>query len=185
MAKWSPVMLRLSFRYRFEAAHRFVGTASPTCSTPHGHTWYAILNLDFRGERLNSDSMAVEFSRIKGAWRDWISETCDHSYFHHWQDPVAETTRQCQKEARLLPFPGDPTTELIALLFFAKMEKIIGQSPLADLIEIKSIKIEETPTNHIECDRAFYSSAIANYSQWSGWWTQQEISSRELTHGTA
>ncbi len=160
----------IEFKYRFEAAHRFLKSDSIPCMTPHGHTWYATLGLQFTGSSLDSSQMTVEFTQTKKNWKSLIEKTFDHSYMHNINDPVVEVLNQSKTEMRLVPFPGDPTTEMISLFMFNKMEKIIRSSEIADRVSVEFIKLEETPTNSITCDRRFYVDEIKNFAPYSGWW---------------
>ena len=123
--------MELRFKYRFEAAHRFTQSASPACMTPHGHTWYATLHLKSTAP-LNSEDMSVEFTQLKSSWKEFITEVFDHSYMCNYQDPLIEPLLVVNKNARLLLFPGDPTTELISLLMFSKANQFIAQTPWKD-----------------------------------------------------
>ena len=174
-------MLKTSFRYRFEAAHRFLGSASKACTTPHGHTWYATLSLKFTGSSLNSNAMTADFALLKKPWRELLQNTFDHSYLHHWQDPLVEALKSCQPDARLVPFPEDPTTEMVAIFLFHKMDQIFRASPMKDLVSVESIKVEETETNHVECQRDFYLQEIERYKNFTGWWNSENTDDRSFS----
>ncbi len=167
--------MKLQFRYRFEAAHRFLSSSSLPCKTPHGHSWYATMTVAFKSKVLNDNQMSVEFSAIKTHWKNLIDQTFDHSYMHHHKDPVAELLIKETPSPRLVSFPGDPTTELISLLMFHKMKLIIDQAEFSDLVEIHQIAIEETPTNTVVCDKDFYTTSFAAFSHIDGWWSTSEI----------
>jgi len=171
--------VELKFRYRFEAAHRFTSTASPSCMTPHGHTWYATLHLQSL-KALNQDGMVVEFARAKSFWKTLITDTFDHSYMCHHQDRVTETLIAVHPEARVLRFPGDPTTETIALLLFAKAETSIAHEKLAELVRVRGVTIEETPTNSLYCPREYFQENIGRYQNASGWWTSADPRDRSF-----
>lgn len=175
--------MELKFRYRFEAAHRFTTSASASCMTPHGHTWHATLHLQSRGP-LNQDGMAVEFSQAKAFWKTVIGEVFDHSFMCHHQDPLLETLISIHAGARVLRFPTDPTTEMIALLLFNKAEQMIQATPLKGHLEVSAITIEETPTNSIVCSRQSYSESIRSYQNFSGWWTSTDPLDRSFKHDT-
>jgi 6-pyruvoyltetrahydropterin/6-carboxytetrahydropterin synthase len=160
----------LEFTYRFEAAHRFLKSNSIPCMTPHGHTWYATMTVQFQGQALNQSQMSVEFSQVKKQWKQLIQETFDHSYMHNINDPVVEVLNTSDFSPRLLPFPGDPTTEIISLFMFNKMEKLIQASEFAEQVTLQSVKLQETPTNTVVCDRSFYHSEISGFTRTSGWW---------------
>lgn len=175
--------MNLEFRYRFEAAHRFLKSESIPCMTPHGHTWYATMGVSFKGSTLNSSQMTVEFSEVKKEWKNLIQETFDHSYMHNINDPVVEILKQGNNKPRLMPFPGDPTTEMISLFMFNKMETIIQSSSFKDKVEVEFIKLEETPTNSIVCKRDFYTSEINQFKDQKGWWTSSDPLDRSF-HGS-
>lgn len=170
----------IEFTYRFEAAHRFLKSSSEQCMTPHGHTWYATLGLKFVGSALSDSQMTVEFGAAKKQWRSLIQETFDHSYMHNINDPVAETLLQTATNVRLIPFPGDPTTELISLFLFNKMETLFKSSSFGQDVEVDFIKVQETPTNSIICNRSFYLKEIQNFQQQSGWWTSSDTKDRSF-----
>lgn len=172
--------MRIEFRYRFEAAHRFLNSDSKTCMTPHGHTWFATLFLDFIGTALNSSQMTVEFSELKKPWRQLIQETFDHSYMHNIKDSVAEMLRSESSEYRFIPFPGDPTTELIALFMFQKMQTVLSTTQLKGLVQINAIALEETPTNKVICDRSFFLDQISRYQDAKSWWNSSNIADRSF-----
>ncbi|MBY0386235.1 6-carboxytetrahydropterin synthase [bacterium] len=169
----------MKFRYRFEAAHRFVSSSSPACMTPHGHTWYATLHLQSL-KNLNADNMVIEFSKVKSFWKTLLSEVFDHSYLCNSQDPLIETILKTNPEARLMRFPGDPTTEMISLLMFHKCDLVLKQSPLAGFVKVSGITVEETPTNSIFCSREFYAENIQNLKEQKSWWTTSEVMSRDF-----
>lgn len=172
--------MEIEFRYRFEAAHRFLHADSEPCMTPHGHSWYASLGLQFVGSKLNSAQMTVEFSEIKKEWKALTQNLLDHSYLHNVDDPIVPVLKSGPSQPRLLPFPGDPTTELIALLLFQKMATIIENGPYADLVQVKHICVEETPTNRLTCGRAFYSDQIGPFSEMKAWWNSSQLDDRSF-----
>ena len=168
----------IEFTYRFEAAHRFLNSQSLPCMTPHGHTWYATLLVRYLDSTLDNSQMTVEFGQLKKGWKQLIQGTFDHSYLHNIKDPVVEALGD--QGARLVPFPGDPTTELISLFLFHKMETIFKQESFNDLVRIDGVRVQETPTNTILCDRPFYQSQISKYSSHNAWWNSQDLSDRHL-----
>ena len=172
--------MKVQFRYRFEAAHRLLQTDSKACMTPHGHTWYTTLSLKFIGQSLNSSQMTVEFSVLKKEWKALIQETFDHSYMHNISDPIIEVLQAGEIKPRLIPFPGDPTTEMIALFLFSKMHKIIETSEFKDRVQVDHILVDETPTNSIICSQDFFESQINNFSDHKGWWTSTDLKDRSL-----
>jgi len=171
--------MELEFRYRFEAAHRFLA-GSEKCKTPHGHSWYATLSFSAMDQDLDSNQMSQEFSRLKAPWKEFILETADHSYLHHFNDSLAKTLRaEVDENYRLLAFPGEPTTELIASLFLKKALIMYSESPIKPF----QIYIEETQTNRLrmtpkalEQIESQLQLAAPKYQE--AWWNQSKPSSR-------
>ena len=170
----------MEFTYRFEAAHRFLKSQSVPCMTPHGHTWFATMGVSYRGRELDSSQMSVEFSQVKKHWKELIQDTFDHSYLHNINDPVVEVLGNEGNNPRLIPFPGDPTTELISLFMFNKMNKILSASKLNPIVSVEFIKLQETPTNSITCTRVFYEDEIQNIKDYTGWWERLDIGDRSI-----
>lgn len=140
--------LVLKFRYRFESAHRFTSAAAPSCRTPHGHTWYATAMFKMTSPTLDRSAMAAEFGALKKSWKLFITETVDHSFMHNVSDPLLPHIQAIIPDARLLVFPADPTTELIAGFFALKLKAMHEASGLQGVVPI-GVHIQETPTNSI------------------------------------
>lgn len=177
--------MEFRFKYRFEAAHRFLNTTSLQCMTPHGHTWYATLQLQSVIPRLDQNDMVAEFSQLKSYWKSLISDVLDHSFFCNEKDPLIETLLKHHPHSRILPFPGDPTTELISLLLFHKMNLWMTQSPVAGKVKVAGVLIEETPTNSLFCDWVFYKESISQYDHYTGWWKSIDLNARNLKNVSA
>jgi 6-pyruvoyltetrahydropterin/6-carboxytetrahydropterin synthase len=173
----------LSFKYRFEAAHRFTLSCADSCATPHGHTWYAEALFEAGESDLGPDDMVMEFAALKGAWKSFIQKTVDHSFLHHHEDPILPALRQAIPSFRGLPFPGDPTTELVAALFFAKLRAMHQAIPGSEKIHPVGVFIQETPTNAItfRAPNAGRSTLLEKIdSRFDGWWNSPEPSDRGL-----
>jgi 6-pyruvoyl-tetrahydropterin synthase len=170
--------MKMSFKYRFESAHRFV-FSDRECATPHGHTWYATLNLIASAEDLNEDNMIEDFAVLKKGWKEFITKVADHSFFHNSDDPILSALKTNIPNFRGLPFPGDPTTEMIAGLFFIKASALCEDFPVRPY----SVLIEETPTNSIE----FFQDELEDFIsktklslKTSNWWASTDPFSRSI-----
>jgi len=173
-------MLKLRFRYRFEAAHRFLVSPSLPCRTPHGHSWHGTLVVSYPKEQLNQNSMSLPFEDVKLDWKRLLNETLDHSFFHHWKDPLIPSLIQVHPESRLLPFPGDPTTELLGVLLFAKMRTIFSKKSFRSMAKVHEIIIEETPSNSVVISKEFFEGAQKSLNSFEGWWNSTLIEERTL-----
>lgn len=165
-------MYTLEFTYRFEAAHRLT-KGSSECATPHGHSWETTLT--FQEKELDYKGMVEEFATLKKNWKSFIQNTVDHSFFHYWKDPILPALRDHIPHFRGLPFPEDPTTEIIAGLFLIKAQSMASQpTPIA-------VHIQETATNRV----AFHAEGLPTLknklkNKFSGWWESKEIDLREI-----
>lgn len=180
----------ISFQYRFESGHRLSKATAGTCMTPHGHSWHAKAIFGSSASLLNAEDMVIEFALLKKGWKSFIHETADHSFFHHWQDSLLPSLTDLIPDFRGLPFPGDPTTELVAALFFAKIsamhEELCKTLPtLGDetpLPKPTAIVIQETLTNTIELQSGPALQSLLNRlnENFEGWWQVADPLARHL-----
>ncbi len=184
-------MFALRFEYRFEAAHRFTKTESIPCMTPHGHTWKAALAIK-SPQPLNSCEMVEEFGVLKKDWKQFLTAIADHSFFHHAEDPILPALWQHVPSFRSLPFPGDPTTEMIAACFLKKayamgigktlsrFEHSLRQQRLENDFQM-TMEIFETPTNSIALDPKnleVLEKFVPSFSDFEGWWEDPAVDAR-------
>lgn len=171
-------MYKLEFTYRFEAAHRFTKGTSK-CATPHGHTWLATLGFSVDADKLNQQDMVEEFENLKKAWKLFITETVDHSFMHHYEDPILSSLKEFVEGFRGLPFPSDPTTEVIAALFLAKGRTLCDNLPFLP----SYVSIQETPTNRVTLNLEGLDSVLKRIDskRFQGWWDSEDYASRELS----
>lgn len=181
----------LTFGYRFEAAHRLSQALASQCNTPHGHTWHAEASFLSPTISLDDDDMVMEFAQLKGGWKSFIQTTVDHSYLHHHNDQLLPAMRDVIPDFRGLPFPGDPTTELIAALFFSKLSvmhddllnkiRASGKTPPTGLYA-NSVLIKETPTNSVLFCKGPASDFLLQKlnEKFEGWWQVADPQARHL-----
>ena len=175
---------QFSFKYRFEAAHRFTESCADSCATPHGHTWYATAIFQAAESGVGDGEMVMEFAKLKRAWKAFIQNTVDHSFLHHHADPILGALRKEIPLFRGLPFPGDPTTEMIAMLFFAKLKAMHAALPEAEaaLVRPIAVAIRETPTNSIVFREGTGSRLLASLdAKYAGWWQTEDPTDRGMS----
>ncbi len=170
-------MYKLEFTYRFETAHRFT-KGSSKCATPHGHSWYATLGFSTNSDVLNDKDMVEDFYKLKQDWKTFITETADHSFMHHHEDPILPALQEFVADFRGLPFPCDPTTEIIAALFLAKGRKLCSNQNF----QPTSIVIKETPTNQVSLEWEGLDSVLARVEseKFDSWWNHSDPHARVL-----
>ncbi len=136
--------LQISFKYRFETAHRLFLTEGP-CYTPHGHTWYVEIYLRLKSAPLpGPQNMFMDFKSLKKPWKSYI-ESLDHALLLNSKDPLYEFLKKDPKAMNIWGFDGDPTTEAIASRMMIKALELY-----IDLdVEVSEIILEETPRNKV------------------------------------
>lgn len=164
----------LDFRYKFEAAHRFTKSCSHSCATPHGHTWYAKARLKSWDKHLKADDMVTEFSVLKSKFKVLIDRVFDHSYLCNADDKILPALREHIPHLRVVEFPCDPTTEIIAELLGYKFQLWLEQDGLAEIVCVSEIVIEETPTNHVSVSLGFGEKISDRFPEIDGWWKRYD-----------
>jgi 6-pyruvoyltetrahydropterin/6-carboxytetrahydropterin synthase len=144
-------MFELVFTRRYAMAHRLRADPSGRCAVPHGHNELVTARLvPAHPARLDGAANMVEpFERAKLFWHGWIDEQVDHAFQLGDGDPLIEyfTAHEPHRLDRLMITPGDPTTELLAVLFKAKLASFLAAD--GGRLLCAAIAIEETPTNQV------------------------------------
>ena len=146
---------RLRFSRRYSMGHRLISGAAPNCRVPHGHDEIVTVDVvHVSNLGLDADTnMLAEFDRVKRRWFQWIDKFVDHSFHIGDQDPLLGYFRENEADLlpRLLVTPGDPTTEIRAACFKAKLaafleadepnfrcDRLIIQETTANAVEIRT-----------------------------------------------
>ena len=131
--------------------HRLFAGRSAKCAVPHGHNETVIANLRaVSALRLDGDVNMVElFEHAKGMWHRWIDDAVDHALQLSDRDPLIDYFAEHEPHLmpRLMVCPGDPTTELLAACFMAKLNAFL--SAAGGRLHCLEIAVEETPTNKV------------------------------------
>lgn len=154
------------------------------CFVPHGHNEFVKVYLASDGDnRLDGISnMSNQFETLKKSWHNWIDNAVDHSMQLTNKDPMLDyfKNHEAQNLKHLLITPGDPTTEVLAACFFAKINAFMKH----DGLKMRCIKleIEETPTNTV----IFYGDpekaiSMEHYQDIAlPWWQRPDMSINDL-----
>jgi 6-pyruvoyltetrahydropterin/6-carboxytetrahydropterin synthase len=177
-------MFSLMFTRRFSMAHRLLADGSGKCAVPHGHNEIVVATLQAtEPRRLDGVGNMVEpFETAKSRWHRWIDEFVDHALQLSEHDPLLGWFRQHEPErlSRLLITPGDPTTELLAALFMAKLSAFLASD--GDRLRCVAVKIEETPTNTVifTGDPAEFLPRRAVPGEREAWWQRPDMAINEF-----
>jgi len=170
-------MPNLIFTRRFSMAHRLLSDKSIKCQNIHGHNiyikWSVSTRLNFKFDF--NENMANSFGELKKRVHEWIDYHVDHSTFLNVRDPLLGWTKENIPNAKVLVFPGDPTTEMIAAAFYNKISCFMQDF---SNIELDSVEIEETPTNTVFTTSSF-NLVNDKYENYDNWWFNQNDYSTE------
>ena len=144
-------MFSLVFTRRYSMAHRLIADPAGKCAVPHGHNEQVIARIQpVAPQRLDgSANMVAPFEQAKARWHRWIDERVDHAFQLGERDPMIDWFRAHESErlARLLVTPGDPTTEMLAACFMAKLNAFLAAD--GNGLRCVELTVEETPTNAV------------------------------------
>lgn len=172
-------MMEFKFFRKWEAAHRLIeGVNQNTlCSQPHGHTWSVEVILRKKSfKQLNGiDNVMVPFQKAKSRWHQWIDEHLDHAMIMNEKDPLIEFLKKENPVGRVVITPGDPTTEMLALLMKSKLEQFLIAE--GDELYCEKIILHETQTNSVIFEGSTREYFPANaVGRANAWWLRPDFS---------
>ncbi len=170
----------LRFSRRYSMAHRLISGVAPNCSIPHGHDEVVTVEIGSK-ENAGLDpqtNMLVEFSRIKGRWFEWIDRSVDHSFHLGDGDPLVNYFRENEPVLvrKLLITPGDPTTEIRAACYAAKLAAFLAEEH-PDFLCLR-LCIQETPTNAVDFMPSAAGSVLPDGP--NHWWNRTDTTINEF-----
>lgn len=143
-------MAALEFTRRYSMAHRLMADPRSKCAIPHGHNEFVTVRLTPHARfRFGGANAQAPFEAVKGRWSRWIDGAVDHCFMLNEADPLIDwfRTHEPHQLARIMTFPGDPTTEALAACFFMKMGAFLTADELP--FDVAEVRVEETPTNTV------------------------------------
>ena len=170
---------RLRFSRRYSMGHRLLSGQAPNCRIPHGHDEVVTVDIvHVANARPDPDTnMLAEFDRVKRRWFQWIDRAVDHSFHVGYQDPLIAFFRDEEPGLldRLLVTPGDPTTEIRAICFKAKIGAFLTQDEPD--FRCQRLTIQETPANAVETSASTFSHILPPGDHW---WQRADLSINDL-----
>ncbi len=171
-------MFELVFWRKFEAGHRLIEeeNKNTVCVQPHGHTWQVKVYISALQKKTldHKKNTIILFSKIKTQWHKWIDDYIDHSFIFNQRDPLLDFIRSDIPNGRHVVVPGDPTTEMIAVVLKAKLETFLKNKPF----KCSRIELNETQTNGI----IFYGNPLIHLpsSKKQPWWLKADFSTNDF-----
>lgn len=147
-------MAALEFSRRYAMAHRLLADPHSKCAVPHGHNETVTVRLEPKARfRFGGANALAPFDALKGRWHGWIDGHVDHALQLGEADPLIGYFREHEpaRLARVMTFPGDPTTEALAASFWLKLSAFLAAEELP--FSVGEVRVEETPTNTVVLTR--------------------------------
>lgn len=160
-------MANIHFSRRYAMAHRLIEGASEKCALPHGHNEVVTVELAPTAPFVLGGANALApFAVLKARWHGWIDGAVDHALQLNARDPLLAWFAEQEPRLwrRIMVFPGDPTTEALAIALFCKLEAFLA----ADGHPFRALRlsVEETPTNRVSVDADFVASLTLPSGVW-------------------
>lgn len=133
-------MLRLTKRFRFEAAHAILNYDGP-CSNIHGHSY--VLEVTVTGPKQEDTGMVVDFKVIKKVVEEQVLNYFDHALLFNHNHPDSVAFQSYHGKTFSLPF--EPTAENL-LEWMA--ERIQPAMPAG--VVLAALKLVETESSFAE-----------------------------------
>ncbi len=140
--------------FRAENAHVVRNCTSERCSLNiHGHSY--LFEIFLTSDSLDGASMIMDFGLLKGTVKD-IIDSFDHAY-SMWNKESDEFQEFIKKNnARYIIMPVSPSAEMISLMFFFIIDKILQNTQFNNgegNIQLSSVRVHETATGYAESFR--------------------------------
>lgn len=168
----------LVFSRRFSMAHRLITGCSQKCAIPHGHNEIVTVRLapTSPSQLDQRTNMVEEFGAAKSTWHKWIDNHVDHAFQISDRDPIIHYFQEYEpdKLPRLLVTPGDPTTEMLCVVFMNKLNRFLAQQE--SQLRCIALEIEETPTNRVK----FSGTPENHLPTGSAWFNRPDYSINDL-----
>lgn len=131
------MQIRLYKEVSFDASHRLLHYQGK-CHNLHGHRWKVEIRLT--GKVDEETNILVDYNEIKR-----VVNRYDHQIILNGDDPMVSRIEEFHP---VITTPGDPTSELLAVLIRDSIEGEYAQS--GRNIRVESIRVWESPTCYAE-----------------------------------
>ena len=138
-------IIRVTKEFRFEGAHALLGYDGK-CKHIHGHSYRLFVTVSGAPELSKNhpkSGMVLDFSELKHIVNTYITEPFDHALLLREGSPLTTDISDSYSNVMVVDF--QPTSENL-VIHFADILK----ERLPEQIELRSVKLYETPTSFVE-----------------------------------
>jgi 6-pyruvoyltetrahydropterin/6-carboxytetrahydropterin synthase len=139
--------IRVTKVFTFDMAHALFGYDGP-CKNIHGHTYR--LSVTLIGEQIQEENnpkegMVIDFTDFKRIVKENVIDIFDHTLVLKNDTPHSKIKGLSDNFERIIYSPYQPSCENLLLDMLDRM-----QNHLPSNVEIKNVRLEETPTSYAE-----------------------------------
>jgi 6-pyruvoyltetrahydropterin/6-carboxytetrahydropterin synthase len=139
--------IRVTKVFTFDMAHALFGYDGP-CKNIHGHTYR--LSVTLIGEQIQEENnpkegMVIDFTDFKRIVKENVIDVFDHTLVLKNDTPHSKIKGLSDNFERIIYSPYQPSCENLLLDMLDRI-----QNHLPGNVEIKNVRLEETPTSYAE-----------------------------------
>lgn len=139
--------IRVTKVFTFDMAHALFGYDGP-CKNIHGHTYR--LSVTLIGEQILEENnpkegMVIDFTDFKRIVKENVIDVFDHTLVLKNDTPHSKIKGLSDNFERIIYSPYQPSCENLLLDMLDRI-----QNHLPSNVEIKNVRLEETPTSYAE-----------------------------------
>ncbi len=139
--------IRVTKVFTFDMAHALFGYDGP-CKNIHGHTYR--LSVTLIGEQILEENnpkegMVIDFTDFKRIVKENVIDVFDHTLVLKNDTPHSKIKGLSDNFERIIYSPYQPSCENLLLDMLDRI-----QNHLPGHVEIKTVRLEETPTSYAE-----------------------------------
>ncbi len=139
--------IRVTKVFTFDMAHALFGYDGP-CKNIHGHTYR--LSVTLIGEQIQEENnpkegMVIDFTDFKRIVKENVIDIFDHTLVLKDDTPHSKIKGLSDNFERIIYSPYQPSCENLLLDMLDRI-----QNHLPGNVEIKNVRLEETPTSYAE-----------------------------------
>lgn len=137
---------RICKTFEIESGH-LLSKHPDKCRFPHGHS--RTVTVVLAAGELDANNMVCDFQTVKAALGTFLDHW-DHALCLNTIDPNFDFYRRAYGD-RIIPFEQvDPTSEVMAQVIFAEMERCLPADVRARGVRVERVRVSETSTTWAE-----------------------------------
>lgn len=142
-----PMNIRVTKVFTFDMAHALFGYDGP-CKNIHGHTYklsVTLIGSPIQDTTNPKEGMVIDFTDFKKIVKDEVIDVFDHTLVLKADTPHAKIKGLTDNFERVMFTAYQPSCENLLMDMLTRIQVKLPMS-----IELKNVRLEETPTSYAE-----------------------------------